>query len=369
MAYDLIICGQLCADFFPDTSHLPISALSASGKLFEIDALEINLGGGVGNTGIACHILGLNVGLMATVGDDLVGQIILDRLEQHAPHLTEMVEIQQNKASAYSIILSPENTDRIILTYAGHNATFDAQVINFEHIRPAKLFHLAYPTLLPRLFADDGAMTESIFRRVHEIGVITSLDLTLPDKNSPSGQADWETILRRSLPYVDVFIPSIEEIVFMLRRNDYDRWNGSVIPNITLDYLTHLASDILDMGSSIVGFKLGDLGLYLRSTDDRTKLLRFEKIGLNIEQWQGVNIWQPAFEVDVVGTTGAGDCAYAGFLSALLHQLDPQDAIKMACALGACSVEAHSSNSGLLSWDDTRNRITSGWGNSRNILF
>ena len=35
------------------------------------------------------------------------------------------------------------------------------------------------------------------------------------DEASPAGSADWEKILRRVLPLVDVFLPSVEELLFM----------------------------------------------------------------------------------------------------------------------------------------------------------
>lgn len=37
---------------------------------------------------------------------------------------------------------------------------------------------------------------------------------------------------------------------------------------------------------------------------------------------------------------GAGDAAYAGLLAAMLRGLPPQAAAEMACAVGACCVEA-----------------------------
>lgn len=72
-------------------------------------------------------------------------------------------------------------------------------------------------------------------------------------------------------------------------------------------------------------------------------------------------MWAPCFQVDVVGTTGAGDSTIAGFLCALLHELPPQQAITMALAVGACNVEAADALSGLRSWPDTQSRIQQGW--------
>ena len=37
-----------------------------------------------------------------------------------------------------------------------------------------------------------------------------------------AGQADWAKILGRTLPYVDFFVPSIEELCFMLDRDKFE---------------------------------------------------------------------------------------------------------------------------------------------------
>jgi sugar/nucleoside kinase (ribokinase family) len=63
----------------------------------------------------------------------------------------------------------------------------------------------------------------------------------------------------------------------------------------------------------------------------------------------------------VVGTTGSGDATIAGFLSAFLREMSPEDAVNAAVAVGACNVEAADALSGLRSWDETLNRIGQGW--------
>ena len=44
------------------------------------------------------------------------------------------------------------------------------------------------------------------------------------DGESEAGKADWKEILSRVLPYVDFFVPSIEELCFMLDRERYEEW-------------------------------------------------------------------------------------------------------------------------------------------------
>lgn len=361
MAFDIIVSGHLCADLLPETSNLPLSALSNPGKLYEINALEISTGGSVSNTGLALHCLGVNVGLMTTLGDDLLGRVIIAKLKDRDEQLGQMIAIRDNEASSYSIILSPENADRIILHCTGNNERFDVADIDFDIVKQAKIFHLGYPPLLPTLYANKAASLVTIFEQIHRAGVITSLDMAHPDPNGASGQVNWVEVLSATLPFVDIFLPSIEEIVFMLRHHEYDAWQGDILPHLTQPYLAELAQDLLKMGSTIVGFKMGDRGLYLRTTNNIKQLGRFERLGLDVNKWQDVDLWQAAFEVTVVGTTGAGDSAYGGFLATLLRGLNPKLAMQVTCAVGACNVEVHDASSGIRSWDDTIARINGGW--------
>jgi sugar/nucleoside kinase (ribokinase family) len=63
----------------------------------------------------------------------------------------------------------------------------------------------------------------------------------------------------------------------------------------------------------------------------------------------------------VIGTTGSGDATIAGFLSALLRDAPPAEAMTMAVAVGACNVEAADALSGVRSWEATQQRVAQGW--------
>jgi sugar/nucleoside kinase (ribokinase family) len=114
------------------------------------------------------------------------------------------------------------------------------------------------------------------------------------------------------------------------------------------------------MGAAVVGLKLGDQGIYLRTTSDPARLHRLGKIVLS-ESWLNRELLAPAFQVATVGTTGAGDCAVAGFLAAVLRGLGPEDALTAAVGAGACNVEVADAISGIPTWDALQARIHAGW--------
>lgn len=358
-APDIIVSGHLCVDLLPDMDHVSPEALLTPGKLTEVGGLGLSTGGAVSNVGLAAHRLGAKVNLMSGVGDDLLGQVILEYLNQRDPALTQGIKVRKGQKSSYTLVLSPLRMDRVFLHCTGTNASFNADDIDYTALEEGKIFHLGYPPILPRLYLDNGEELERIFRRAKEKGIVTSLDMSLPDPLSAAGAVDWKGIIRRVIPYIDVFVPSIEEALFMLRRETFEqerKWHEY----ITTDYLQDLANELLGMGrSAVVGFKLGEYGVFLKSGGDQNLqgLTRLGVVGIKANE----SIYHPTFAVNVVGTTGAGDSAYAALLVALTRGIDLEGCSRWMNAVGACNVEAADSNSSIRTWEDTAQRIASGW--------
>jgi sugar/nucleoside kinase (ribokinase family) len=173
-------------------------------------------------------------------------------------------------------------------------------------------------------------------------------------------------ILKSALPYVDIFMPSIEEILYMVRRQTYDdlasKARGSdFLALVTPELLSDVSGQLLDMGGKIVGLKMGDRGLYVRTADEAT----LEKMGRarppDVTAWAEKEMWSSCFQVEFVGAAGSGDATIAGFLSALLRDMSPSEAVTAGVAVGACNVEAADTLSGVRSWEETMGRVAGGW--------
>ena len=361
MPTDVMVAGHIALDILPDMSSLKPEEVIGAGKVFEIGRISYSTGGAVSNTGLALHRLGTSVNLLAVVGEDWIGQAIIDYVRGYHPSLGDHIRVVPDAASAYTIVIEPRNHDRTLLTHTGVYNGFGLDSINLDLAAGCKLFHLGYPTLLPRFYADKGESFLELLVAIKRLGCITSIDMSLPAADSPSGRADWPSILQRCLPYIDIFIPSIEEIMFMLRRSDHGRWQSEIIARMTPEYLAGLAQELLDLGVGIAGFKVGQRGFYLRTNDDPKRLQFLSTIGQSLQQWTDKEIWHPAYQVQVAGTTGAGDAAYAGFLAALMRRLDYQMCARWACAVAACNIEAADATSGVRSWEATQARLASGW--------
>ena len=77
--------------------------------------------------------------------------------------------------------------------------------------------------------------------------------------------------------------------------------------------------------------------------------------------WQDIEQIVPAFEVQTTGTTGAGDCAIAGFIAAFLKGFPPKATLEFAAAVAAFCVEKPDAVSGVPSWDKVITRLQTDW--------
>lgn len=361
---EAVVAGHICLDVFPT---LPGGAvLFKPGQTIEVGPAIFSTGGAVSNTGLALHKLGVPTRLMGKIGTDLFGQAIRQILESHGTGLSEDMIIADNEASSYSIVLSPPNADRMLIHAPGCNATFGADDVRYEALNTAQLFHFGYPPLMARMYAEDGAELATIFQRIKALGLTTSLDLSMPDPNSAAGRANWHTILATTLPYIDIFLPSAEEILLMLHRQTFDRLaaiseNSRPLHHMTPLMTSELGQELLNMGTKIVVLKIGERGLYLRTANASVLTEMGRSQVTDVAAWSDRELWAPCFATQVAGTTGSGDATIAGFLMGLLCGMTPEATLSAACAVGACSVEAVDALSGVRSWSETSVRLSAGW--------
>jgi sugar/nucleoside kinase (ribokinase family) len=350
------VAGHICLDVIPQfpPDIRPLSERLLPGALIEIGPAVLSTGG-VSNTGLALHRLGVTTRLMNKVGDDLFGELVLGLLRRHDPELASGMIVTPGVQTSYSLVLNPPGYDRTFLHCSGANDTLSADDIAYDQVAQAPVFHFGYPPILRRFYANDGAELERMLRAVKVRGVITSLDTSLPDPNSPAGQVNWRAVLKRALPHVDIFLPSLDEMLFMLGHAPGP--NAFARPR-----LAEIAGELLDMGARVVGLKLGDRGLYVRTTENHSALAALERSGNpRLDTWRGRELLAPCFRVQVAGTTGCGDCTIAGFLAGLLNGLTLDDTVTAATAVGAFCAEQPDATSGVPHWTEVQARIAAGW--------
>ena len=365
----MVAAGHICLDItpvFPESCRGEMDEIFIPGRLVNVEQARLTLGGSVSNTGLAMAFFGLDVHPLGKVGEDEFGAIAERMFRDHGIH--HGLIRSPESATSYSIVLSLPGKDRLFLHHPGANDTFSRVDLEMELIKDASLFHFGYPPLMRRLYQNDGQELFEIFRDVAEIGLVTSLDLAAVDAASEAGRVNWRAILERTLPFVDIFAPSVEELLFMLDRERFDHLTHeaagcdlTTVIDIEKD-VRYLAEEALFMGAGVVLIKCGEPGLYYRTASEVRINNIANKLGYPLTGWADRAGFEPSFVPErVVSATGAGDVTIAAFLTALLKGFSLERCLLIATAAGACCVTEHDSLSGLINFEDMQERIDTGW--------
>ncbi|MHC2995631.1 MAG: carbohydrate kinase family protein [Candidatus Atribacteria bacterium] len=353
---DIVVAGHICLDIIPDWRTGSIKKI-IPGHVLEMAGLKLSTGGAVANTGIALKKLGISTTLLGKIGSDAFGKVILEILQKEDKTLVENMIISKNEISSYTIVLNPPDTDRVFLHYPGPNHTFTANDIPYEKIKSSRIFHFGYPPLMQKFYENEGKELVKMFRRIRQMNMITSLDMAMPDPESPAGKLDWRKFFKNVLPMVDIFIPSIDELLYMLNPEKFYKISEKK-ERFDVVLLDQLARQLIDYGTNVVAIKLGDQGLYFRS--HQTEKSNLSCI-INPKDWNYRQLLSPCFATEVKGTTGTGDTTIAGFLAQLLDGGEPEKCITLATAVGACCVESIDATGGIRPLSEVIKRVASGW--------
>lgn len=350
--YEVIVAGHLCLDLVPsftDQGSCSLHDILIPGRLTQVGQAALSTGGAVSNTGLSLRQLGIKTRLMGKIGSDLLGDVVRKILNKF--DASNDLIVDSGSDTSYSIVIAPPGIDRIFLHHPGANDTFCAEDLNSSKINGCRLFHFGYPPLMRRMYEENGLELAKLFHWVHENGATTSLDLALPDPNSPAGQADWPQILEKVLPLTDIFMPSLEELLYMTDRPYFDflrskAGEGDLCDHFDFSRLPQLGDRMISYGVRILTIKLGRYGLYIRTgSPDSLKDLG-PAAPADLSNWANREIWQEIFEVRkerIASTSGAGDASAAGFLSGLLKGYSIEDSSALACATAALKIQYQTS--------------------------
>lgn len=368
MGKKIIAAGHICLDItpvFPDQKVENIGDIMVPGKLIQMGGADVHTGGSVANTGLAMKILGADVTLMGKIGADEFGGMVQNILHRYGADGGMIVS--EEESTSYSVVIAVPGIDRIFLHNPGANNSFGSEDIDDTEAAKADLFHFGYPPLMRKMYQEGGRQMAEMFRRMKERQVVTSLDLAAVDAKSEAGKADWNDILSRTLPYVDFFVPSVEELCFMLDRDRYETWSAraagrDITEVITLEEVKPLAERAVSMGAKVILIKCGAPGIYYRTAEKEQMEPVCNRLGLDLNKWASKEGFERSFVPDqILSGTGAGDTSIAAFLVSALEGYSLQAAVQMAAATGACCVESYDALSGLKPLAVLQEKINKGW--------
>ena len=272
-----------------------------------VETIGQSMGGNGANTSYALARLGLPVRLLSVLGDDQFGDEMLSGLRSVGVDTRGIRRVRG--ATPTTIALIKSGGERLFLHKPGISLEAFPEPVEFTRwlTEGVSWYHLANPFALPA-FRPHAAET---LRRARAAGLSTSLD------------AAWDSLGR----WIEDLGPCLSHVDLLFVNEDEARMLTG-LPDVS-----EAAKALRRAGARTVVVKLGAEGCAVFS--------------------DGVEFRAPAFEVEVLDTTGAGDCFAGAYLAAIQRGCSAAEAARMANAVGALSVRRVGAVAGLLSWDET----------------
>jgi sugar/nucleoside kinase (ribokinase family) len=283
--FDVTIAGELNLDLI--LYGLP-EQLPPERELLA-DRMMLTLGS---SSAIVAHnlaALGSPVGFQSRIGDDPLGQIAIERLQQGGVDVSQVRRAPGSITTGLTVILHHEAW-RNILTYAGTIAETSWEDLDLDYLADSRHFHFSSYYLQRGLRPRVG----ELFQYLKSKGLTISLDTN----DDPDDR--WEGGLHEVLRYVDVFLPNQREACKAAGDED-------------LEAAIHKLSGQVPL----VVVKLGRKGALAQRGSDR--------------------ITSPSQEVVAVDTVGAGDSFDAGFLHEYVRGSDLPTCLGSGNRAGALS--------------------------------
>jgi sugar/nucleoside kinase (ribokinase family) len=281
---NVLVAGELNPDLIMRDCH----SFPAQGREVLVSDLELGLGSSSAICAAGLARLGESVSFSAVVGADFYGDYCLDMLRRAGVDVSRVLRRTDLKTGITVSITSAG--DRALVTYPGAIAALRADDLPDELFRGRDHFHVS------AWFLQDGLRPglKERFAAARRAGLTTSLDCG----DDPSGK--WSPDLLETLTEVDLFLPNESEILAVTGCRTVDEGIRK-----------------LDDGRLLVVVKLGGAGCLASNRGDPVHV--------------------PAFPIEVVDTTGAGDSFNAGFLHAWLRRQPIGDCLRFAAACGGLS--------------------------------
>jgi sulfofructose kinase len=264
-----------------------------------------SVGGQVASAMVTCARLGLRAKYIGTIGDDERGRIQLESLRGSDVNISHVQQRRNCPNQSAYIIIDQSTGERTVFWSRPDCLTISPEEITPDQITCARLLHI------------DGHDTPAMehaarIAREHRIPVTVDVDTIY---------AGFD----RVLPYVDYLIASSEFPA---------RWTGLDDPFLALETIQRR------FGMKVAAMTLGAHGA-LALTEGRF-------------------IYSPAFVVNCIDTTGAGDVFHGAFCYSVLQQMPIGDALEFSNAMAALNCTAVGARGGIATLDEARNLLSTG---------
>jgi sugar/nucleoside kinase (ribokinase family) len=299
----------LTGNVVADTLVRPVEGMPRWGTTTYVESISVHLGGNGAGSAYAVAMMGVPAKLAGAIGDDPPGAFVTGRLRSAGVEISQM-RVLDKTATAVTVGLVHSGGERLFFHELGASGLLQLDDIPFssEVVAGYSFFHYASIFCLPAL----RPQASEVLERARRAGLRTSLDL------------DWDTSGR----WFDDLGPLCPLIEFLfLNAQEAQMLCGLEEPEA-------VGLFFLDRGVQTVVFKMGAKGCAVFTRDDEFRV--------------------PAYVVQVVDTTGAGDCFCGGFLAGLCRGFSLRESARLANAVAAHGVQQMGNTDGVADYETTR---------------
>ncbi|WP_118082294.1 carbohydrate kinase family protein [Streptomyces sp. CC0208] len=262
-----------------------------------VEDIRMTAAGTAAGTALTLAKLGASVRTAGAIGTDPTGDLLTQLLDRAGIDTSLLVRRIDTSTSATVLPIRP-NGDRPTLHLLGANITYGLDDVPWDAVAEASHLHLGGPELI------GAEVAARILAHAKEHGVVTSVDLLAPGYLGTFDQ------IEPLLPYVDFLLPNEDQVLGFSEEQD-------VVTG---------AKRFLAGGVGLVAVTRGGDGALLVTAEGTETV--------------------PAFEVEVVDTTGCGDAFSAGFLRGMSLDRTPREAAILGSAAAALVAQGLGSDHG-----------------------
>lgn len=300
--FDVLVVGELNIDLILNG----LQQFPEVGKEILADNMIYTLGSSAAIFASNLSALGVSVNYCGCIGNDDFGKKIIADLESKGVGTKNI--IRRNDVKTGITVAFNFDQQRAMVTYPGamnelsEKDITDAMLSNAKHLHVSSMF--MQPALKPGL--------PKLFKRAKDLGLTTSLDPQW-DTNEK-----WESNWKELLPNVDVFLPNIEEIKNITKKQDADA----------------AVATLKDFSNMII---------VKNSVDGATAYYKNEVTN------------QPAFiNHDFADAIGAGDSFNAGFIREFILDKTLKQCTELGAVCGAINTTAHGGTTAFTNLPDIK---------------
>jgi sugar/nucleoside kinase (ribokinase family) len=289
----------------------PVSRIPDGQNVVLLDEIRITVAGTAAGTAIDLAKLGAEVIAMGSIGKDGLADFLLTTYKSYGVDTRYLVRKDGVQTSATMLPIRP-NGERPALHVIGANGELTWEDVNLDVIASADYLHMGGTSLLGKF---DGEPTRRVLEFAKSKGVTTTFDLVAVQR------PDLLDLIEPCLPYVDYFMPGLEEAMMMCGLQDRKE----------------VIKFFLDRGAKHTVFKMGAEGSSIAFLEKgRIKETRV-----------------PCFKAPVLDSTGCGDAYCAGFIMGLSMGWDLAKAARLGTAAGGLVIQGLGSDAGIVNLDQT----------------